>query len=70
MPQALVAGLPPNLNLTAGYVVRFAALDPTDGSTISGVNIVNAALYVNSLAPGALDLLASGQFTLVSGSGG
>lgn len=69
MATPLIAGLPPNLDLAAGYVVRFAALDTT-GAAVAGVNIVDAAIYVNSLVAGDINNLASGQFTLVSGAGG
>lgn len=42
-----LATLPPFFTLTKGQTVRFTALDPTDGSLISGVNISNMSLSVD-----------------------
>lgn len=69
MAAPLIAGLPPNLNLPSGYQIRFAALDPTDGSAVSGVNVVNATLYVQSDTSGPLAALQNGPFMLLPGPG-
>jgi hypothetical protein len=63
-----IAGLPPFFTLTQGMAVRLTALDPTDGSEVSGVILSNMALSVDQedadLAP-PKDLpvtLVAGQF--------
>ena len=70
MPEPLIAGLPPNLDLPDGYEVRFNALDPTTGAQVTGVVVTAATLYVQTLAGGATVDLNSGPFKLVSGPGG
>lgn len=67
MPAPLTAGLPPNLNLSAGYKIRFTALDPTSGATVSGVTITNPTLYVENLTSSEPAALVSGPFMLVAG---
>lgn len=42
------ASLPPFFTLTKGQTVRFTALDPTDGSVVSGVTISGMRLSVDS----------------------
>jgi hypothetical protein len=70
MAQPLTAGLPPGLNLVAGYKVRFAALDPTTGAAVSGVKVANPTIYVENLTGNTPAALASGPFTLVAGPAG
>ena len=69
MSAPQVAALPPDLNLWAGCVVRFAALDATTGNAVGGVVIGNAAIEVTNLTGGAADELVSGDWQLVSGPG-
>ena len=54
MPQPLTAGLPPSLQLPAGYVVRVTALDPVSGAAVGGVNVSSVAFQVRDAAA-ALD---------------
>jgi hypothetical protein len=56
MPQPLIAGLPPNCELSAGYIVRITALDPTTGLTVSGVALSNVSVFVTDLVGNVGDL--------------
>lgn len=67
MPQPLIAGLPPGLDLPAGYVVRVTALDPSSGAAVTGVTVSNFALYVRNLVGTDSTDLQSGPFLLVPG---
>lgn len=49
MPQPLIAALPLDLILASGYQVRFAALSPTTGATVSGVRVTDVAFQVRPL---------------------
>lgn len=49
MPQPLIAGLPPECILSAGYVVRVTALDPTTGAEVTGVVLGDVSLFVTDL---------------------
>lgn len=53
MAQALTGGLPPNLVLPSGYVVRLNALDPTTGAQVTGVRVTNASFQVRPINIGA-----------------
>lgn len=66
----LVAGLPPNLQLNDGYVVRLTAIDASTGATVSGVTVSDATIQVVNLGGGSAQLLASGPYSLVPGPGG
>jgi len=46
MPQPLIAALPKDLVLPSGYVIRIAALAPTDGSAVTGVRVTDLAFQV------------------------
>lgn len=54
MPQPLIAPLPLDLVLASGYVVRFTALSPTTGATITGVRVTDVAFQVRpvNIGPG------------------
>lgn len=60
----------PSVELADGCRVVFEAIDPASGAPVSGVSIVNAALWVSDLSgsgdPAALE---SGPFMLVPGPG-
>lgn len=49
MAQPLVAGLPPSLALSSGYVIRLTALDPTTGAAVSGVRVTDVSYFVRPL---------------------
>lgn len=48
MPQPLIAAIPNDVTMAAGYVVRVIALSPTDGSTVAGVRLTNVAFQVRN----------------------
>lgn len=68
MSQPLTVALPPNVNLWGDCIVRVTAIDPTTGSTVSGVDVSNVTLQVIQTAGGA-DQLTVGQWRLVPGPG-
>jgi len=57
MPAPMKAGLPPELVISSGYILRFAALDPTTGNAVAGVSVSLATAEVDRIA-GNLDDLA------------
>lgn len=66
MPQPLIVALPPDTILGDGCIIRVAALDPSTGNIVTGVNISNVSLEVDQITGGSLD---SGPFMLVPGPG-
>lgn len=52
MPLPIIAGLPPDLALPSGYVIRLTALDPSTGSVVSGVRVGDVSFYVRDLTGG------------------
>jgi hypothetical protein len=67
MAQPLTVALPPGLDLWGSCVIRVTALDPTDGSVVTGVQVQNITLEVDQTGGGDL---AYGPFVLVPGPGG
>lgn len=49
MPAPLIAGLPPDCTLSAGYIVRIVALDSATGVQVSGVNLSDISIFVTDL---------------------
>jgi len=47
--EPLQGSLPPDCELSAGYVIRLVALDPTTGARISGVTLSEVSLFVTDL---------------------
>lgn len=45
MPVPLIAGLPPDMDLPDGYIVRFNALDPTSGAAVTGVVVSDVSIF-------------------------
>ena len=45
MSVPLVASMPPDLDLPDGYVVTWAAIDPTTGSDVAGVVVSGVSLF-------------------------
>lgn len=56
MPQPLIAGLPPDCQLQAGYIVRVTALDPTTGASVGGVTLSDVSLFVTDVHGNVDDL--------------
>lgn len=69
MAAPMKTALPPDMGLSAGYIIRFNAIDPTTGANVSGVTFTNAVLHVRNLTGGPAEALASGPFMLVPGPG-
>lgn len=55
-----------NCDLPDGYIVQFAAVDPTTGADIAGVVVNNVSIYGTLLSTGAP---IAGTFMLVPGPG-
>ena len=53
MAEKLVGPLAPELQIGDGYVLRFAAVDPTDGSAVSGVTVSAVNVAAEDLSDGA-----------------
>ena len=68
MSAPLVAGLPPDLDIDGGYILRFEAVDPSTGAAVSGVNVSAVAIGASDLA-GTAGTLSAGPFMLVPGPG-
>lgn len=64
------APLPQNCDLPDGYIVQFAALDPTTGATVGGVNVSNVSIFGTLLTTAAAGGTGTeGPFMLVPGPG-
>lgn len=49
MAQVIAASLPPDLDLPSGYVIRVNAVDPTDGSQVTGVTVTDLSIVVTDV---------------------
>lgn len=52
MAQALIAAMPPDLDLPDGYVVEWSAIDAT-GADVSGVVVTGISIFGTNLSGGA-----------------
>lgn len=55
MAQKLVAGIPPDFDLPANYVVQLTAVDPSSGAVVSGVNVSNVVIMAAPVTPDTTD---------------
>lgn len=69
MAQKLNASMPEGLDLEFTYQIVIAAIDPSTGGLVSGVEISSAYLTVDQVSDGAPVDLQSGPFMLVPGPG-
>ncbi len=69
MAQPLTVAFPPSLVLTDGWTVTIAAVDPTTGADVSGVEITEALLQVEVIEGAGGAALSSGPFMFVPGPG-
>lgn len=72
MSVKITASLPSNLVLADGYTVRFAAVDPTTGATVTGVKVTNVNIDgdtqgTSAPQPPGGHQLAPGPYMLVGG---
>ncbi len=44
MSEPLKAGMPPDLDIDGGYIVRLTAVDPVTGALVSGVVVSGVAI--------------------------
>lgn len=49
MPAPMTAAIPWALDVSEGYVLRFTAVDPTTGATVSGVTVSGATVEGQSV---------------------
>lgn len=54
MAKKLLGGFPENIDLNAGYVVEFTAVDAATGADVTAVNVSNVSLLVANVAGGDL----------------
>lgn len=67
MGQPLKVAIQAGTPLGNGCTVEFVALDPTDGSEVTGVTVTNSSIYFEG-GPGDLALM-TGPFMGVPGPG-
>jgi hypothetical protein len=51
MAQKLTAALPPDFDLPANFIVQLAAVNPTTGANVAGVNVSNVAIMAAPITP-------------------
>lgn len=51
MAAPLKATLPPDCQLSSGYIIRITALDPTSGASVAGVTLSDVSFFVTDLSP-------------------
>lgn len=54
MAAPMKAGIPPDVDITDGYIVQFTALDAATGAVVNGVNVSEASLLVVNVHGGDL----------------
>jgi len=64
MAAPMKAAMPDNVDIGDSFTLRVAALDPSTGDAVAGVNISNMSIEVDHLTAGSLDF---GPFMLVPG---
>lgn len=67
MAKPIKTPLPPDLDLPDGYTVTWAAIDPTDGSDVSGVVVSDVSIFGTALGAGSGQGFAAGPYMLVPG---
>lgn len=63
----VVAGMPEDLDLPDGYVLTWAALDPTTGADVAGVTVTDVSIFGTMLGSGGGGGVDLGPFMLVPG---
>lgn len=72
MAVKLTAALADELVLADGYIIRFAAVDPTTGADVSGVKVTNVNIDgdtqgTDGVSPSDSGTLIAGPYMLVGG---
>lgn len=67
MAVALTASMPQLMDLPDGYIVQWAAIDPTTGADVTGVIVQNVSIFGTLL--GGTGGESVGPFMLVPGPG-
>ena len=67
MAQPLTAPMPPDLDLPDGYVVEWAAINPTTGADVAGVVVSGVSIFGTVLGTDVSGSFVSGPFMLVPG---
>lgn len=62
MAAPLTAAMPPDLDLDINYTIRFAAISPTDGSSVGGVVVSEASIFAQNLSGAPIEDLSFGNF--------
>lgn len=65
--QPLLGGLPPDLQLSAGYIIRVRLLSPTTGASVAGGVGSNVVIFVRNIGGGNVEDLETNQWRLVNG---
>jgi hypothetical protein len=52
MALPLKTDLPPDLDLAGGWTIEWDAVDPTDGSAVTGVTVSNVSVLIEPVAGG------------------
>ena len=69
MSAPLTGPIPADLDLPDGYVVTWAAVDPTTGADVAGVVVSNVSIFGTRLGTGDSGTVNLGPFMLVPGPG-
>lgn len=69
MSQPITAGIPADCDLPDGYIVEWAAIDPTTGADVAGVKVSNVSLFGTKLGVGSTGngTYTAGPYLLVGG---
>lgn len=55
MPKPITVPMTPNITVGDNYIVRFTAISPVTGATVSGVTVSGCAILGNDVADSADD---------------
>lgn len=69
MAQPIEASMPQLLDLPDGYIIQWAAIDPTTGADVAGVKVKNVSLFGTLLGTGTVAVDTLGPMMLVPGPG-
>ncbi len=69
MAAPLIAPIPPIMDLPDGYVVTWAAIDPSTGADVAGVQVSGVSMFGTKLGTDTSGSVTIGPFMLVPGPG-